>query len=183
MMKRLSGLDSSIAITQHFFYSRDLTMPKDAQSIFNDFVRSLLGRHVSYVSLFLNSLRVCVDRKLGERTGFFLWFEPVWHLGSPNGILVGSRQAETDERDAHAALDLLVQEILGRQVERIAVEALTSDIDVRFSGGYWVRTFVSDPTGDESWYFRDCQSDMVVTGSPKGLRLADRSEPLHEGAQ
>jgi hypothetical protein len=162
----------------------NLTMPKDAQSVFNDFVRSLLGRPISYVSLFANSIRVCVDRELGEKTGFFLWFEPVWHLGSPEGILLGSRQAQTDEREAHAALNLsLQQKILGRQVERISVEALTTDIDIRFSGGCWVRTFVSDPTVDESWYFRDCQSDIVVTGSPKGVRLAERSARLHEGAQ
>jgi hypothetical protein len=164
----------SFANTQRFFYPRHLTMPKDEQSVFNDFVRSILGRRISYVSLFSNSMRICVDRKLEEKTGFFLWFEPVWHLGKPNGILVGSRQAQTDERDAHATLNLSLQEILGRQVESIAVEALTTDIDVRLSGGYWVRTFVSDPTDDESWYVRDCQSDMVVTGSPKGLRLAER---------
>ena len=156
-------------------------MPKDAQSVFNDFVRSLLGRRVSYVSLFSNSLRICVRRKLEEKIGFFLWFEPVWHVGSPDGILVGSRQAQTGEPNAHAALNLLLQKILGRQVERIVVEALTTDIDVRFSWGYWVRTFVSDATDDESCYVRDCQSDMVVTGSPKGLRLAERSASLHEG--
>lgn len=157
-------------------------MPKDAQSTFKDFVQSLLGRRVSYVSLFLNSLRVCVDRQLGEKAGFFLWFEPVWHLGSPHGILVGSRQAQSEERDAHAALNLLVEEILGKQIESVCVEAITNDIDVRFSGGYWVRTLVSDPTDDETWYFRDCQSDLVVTGSPNGLRVEERPAASHEHA-
>jgi hypothetical protein len=158
-------------------------MPKDAQSVFDDFVRLLLGRPVSYVSLFGNSIRICVGRKLEEKIGFFLWFEPVWHLGSSNGILVGSRQAQTDERDAHAALNLSVQEILGRDIEHIAVDRLTTDIDVRFSGGYWIRTFVSDPTDDESWYIRDCQSDLIVTGSPKGLGLEERSAASHDDAQ
>ena len=94
----------------------------------------------------------------------------------------GPRQAQTDEREAHAALNLSLQEILSRQLERITIEALTTDIDVRFSGGYWVRTFVSNPRDVEGWYIRDCQSDMVVTGSPGGLRLAERSAPLHDGA-
>jgi hypothetical protein len=68
------------------------------------------------------------------------------------------------------ALNLLVKQLLGRQVEQVSVDALTNDIAVRFSGGYWVRTFVSDPT-DDSWYFRDRQSREVITGSAKGLRL------------
>jgi hypothetical protein len=158
-------------------------MPKDAQTIFRQFVESLLGRRVSYVSLFLNSLRLCVDRNLGEPVGFFLWFDPVWHLGSPKGVSTGSRQAQTDDKKSHAALNALVQEILGRQIERISVEALTNDIDVRLSEGYWIRTFVSDPIDDESWYVRDCQSNVVVSASPKGLRIRERPAHLHEGAQ
>ena len=150
-------------------------MPEDAQSVFDDFVRRLIGHKVSYASLFPNSLRICIDRQLEENTGLFLWFEPVWHLGSLNGVLVGSRQAQVEERDAHAALNLLVQELIGRQIEHVCVEALTNDIDVRFSGGYWVRTFVSDPEADENWYFRDCQSNVVVTGSSRALRLTDRA--------
>jgi hypothetical protein len=150
-------------------------MPEDPQSAFDDFVRRLIGHKVSYASLFLNSLRICVDRQLEESTGFFLWFEPVWHLGSLEGILVGSRQAQVEEPDAHAALNLLVQALVGREIESICVEALTNDIAVRFSGGYWVRTFVSDPEADENWYVRDCQSNVVVTGSSRALRLTDRA--------
>jgi hypothetical protein len=149
-------------------------MAEDAQNTLNDFVKSLLGHRVSYASLFLNSLRICIDRKLQERTGFFLWLEPVWHLGGSNGILVGSRQAQTEDLSAHAALGLLVESILGRQINSIAVDALTHDIDVRLSEGYWVRTFVSDPTAQENWYLRDCESGLVVTAYPSGLRLENR---------
>jgi hypothetical protein len=150
-------------------------MSEDPQSAFDDFIRRLIGRKVSYASLVLNSLRVCVDRQLKESNGFFLWFEPVWHLGSLDGILVGSRQAQVEERDAHAALNLRVQALVGRKIESVCVEALTNDIAVRFSDGYWVRTFVSDPEADENWYVRDCQSNVVVTGSSKALRLTDRA--------
>lgn len=45
-------------------------MRKNARSTFNTFVQSLLGRPVSYVSLFANSLRMCVDRQLKEKAGF-----------------------------------------------------------------------------------------------------------------
>jgi hypothetical protein len=141
-----------------------------------EFAQSLKGRNVSYASLFLNSLRVCVDRQLTEKKGFFLWFEPAWHLGNPEGVLVGSRQAQTEERDAHAALNVLVERLVGRQIERVSVEDLTNDIDVRFSGGYWVRTFVSDPLAEEDWYVRDCESSVVVTASAKGLRVDTREE-------
>src|ERR1700691_1655272 len=104
--------------------------PKDAQTVFKDFVQWIAGRKVREASLFLNSLRVCVECEFGERTSLFLWFDPVWHLGSPKGILVGSRQAQVEERDAHAALNLLVQELLGREVEHVSVDALTAEIDV-----------------------------------------------------
>ena len=146
-------------------------MLEGAQPVFDDLVRRLIGHKVSYASLFLNSLRICVDRQLGEKAGLFLWFEPVWHLGCSTGVLVGSRQAQVEETDAHATLNLLVQKLVGRQVEHVVVETLTNDIEVRLSDGYWVKTFVSDPTETESWYPRDCQSDLVVTGSPKGLSL------------
>ena len=178
-----------IANIQQFFYPRDLPMPKDAQSTFEDFVRSLRGRRISYASLFQNSLRVCVDRRLNEKTGFFLCFEPVWHLGSLRGILVGSRQAQSEERDARAALNLLVEEILDKQIESIRIEPISNDVDVQLSGGYRIRTFVSDPTDDQTWYFRDCQTNLVVSGSPKGLRLEERSaanpndSPLTGGAE
>jgi hypothetical protein len=151
-------------------------MPKDVQPVLADFVRRLVGHRVSHSSLLLNSLRVCVDRQLQENSGFFLWFEPVWHLGDPNGVLVGSRQAQVEERDAHAALNSLVEKIVGQPIEGVSIEPLTNDIDVRFSGGYWIRTFVSDPTADENWYIRDCGSNEVVTGSAKGLRLTDRAD-------
>lgn len=99
-------------------------MPEDAQSAFDDFVRRLIGHKVSYASLFLNSLRICVDRQLEESTGFFLWFEPVWHLGSLDGILVGSRQAQVEERDAQAALNLLVQVLVAQKLRASALSLL-----------------------------------------------------------
>ena len=73
--------------------------------------------------------------------------------------------------DAHAALNSLVKGLVGRQIELVAVEPFTNDIDVRFSGGHWVRTIVSNPEANENWYFRNCQSNRVVTGSSNGLRV------------
>lgn len=156
------------------FTLSEFKMLQNAQSVFNDFVQRLLGREIQAASLFLNSLRLCVGCEFGEKAGLFLYFDPVWHLGGPKGVLVGSRQAQVEERDAHAALNLLVQELLGKKIERVTVDALTGDIDIRFSGGYWVRTFVSDPTDDENWYIWDKQKNLVVTGLPTGLQLEER---------
>ncbi len=158
-------------------------MPNDAQSVFNGFVQCLIGRNVEDADLFLNSLRITVDGDFGGDTGLFLWFDPVWHLGSPQGVLVGSRQAQVEERDAHSALNLVVQQLHRRQVERVSVEALTNDIEVRFSGGYWVKTFVSDPTADMNWYFRDRQTHEVITGSAAGLRLDQEAPASDEASQ
>jgi hypothetical protein len=147
--------------------------PHEALPVFNDFVQWLTGRKVEAAGLFLNSLRLCVEGQFGENTGMFLWFDPVWHLGGPNGVLVGSRQAQDEDRDVRGALNSLVQQLLGREVESVSVDALTTDIDIRFSNGYWVRTFVSDPTDDMNWYFRDRQRKLTVTGSAAGLRLSN----------
>ncbi len=72
---------------------------------------------------------------------------------------------------AAAGNDLLVQELLHKQIERISVENLSCDIDVHLSSGYWVKTFAADPAGDESWCFRDRRAGLATTGSPKGLQL------------
>ena len=64
-----------------------------------------------------------------------------------------------------------MHDLLHKQIERISVENLSGDIDVRFSGGYWVKTFASDPNDDESWYIRDRRAGLIIRGSPKGLRL------------
>ena len=112
----------------------------------------------------------------------FLWFDPVWHLGSYRGVLVGSRQAQAEESDAQGAMNQLVQELVGKRIERVAVEALTNDIDVRFSGGYWVRTFVSDPESDYNWYFRDRRIDLSVYGSAKGLRFRNSAPASQDKA-
>lgn len=157
-------------------------MTKDARSVWEDFVCFLTGRKVSYASLFLNSLRICIDRQLKEPTGFFLWFEPVWQVGAPEGILAGSRQAQTEDRDAHAAINRIVEELVGREIERISLDDISCEIGVRLAGGYWVRTFVSDPTADEDWYVRDCASNVVISGSAKGLRVSDRGPHSEETA-
>jgi hypothetical protein len=147
--------------------------PYEAQPVFNEFIRWLKGRKVEAADLFLNSLRLCIEGQFGEDTGLFVWFDPVWHLGGPKGVLVGSRQAQAEDRDVRGALNSLVQQLLGREVERVSIDALTSDIDIRFSNGFWVRTFVSDPTAEMNWYFRDRQRKLTVTGSAAGLRLSN----------
>jgi hypothetical protein len=157
-------------------------MPQNAQSVLNDFVGWLVGRKVREASLFLNSLRVCVECEFGEKAGLFIYFDPVWHIGSPRGVLVGSRQAQTEERDAHAALNLLVQELLGKRVESVTVDSITGDIDVRLSSGFWVRTFVADPTDEESWYIRDKKEELTVAGSANGLQLRSHVERRPDGS-
>ena len=54
----------------------------------DDMVRWLIGREVEAAGLFLNSLRLSIDGYFGANTGMFLWFDPVWHLGSYRGVLV-----------------------------------------------------------------------------------------------
>lgn len=139
----------------------------------------MTGRKVDAAGLFLNSLRLSIGGGFGEKAGMFVWLDPVWHLGSARGILVGSRQAQVEHPDTHAALNDTVQELVGQTLKSVSIENLTNDIDITFSGGYWVKTFVSDPADDSNWYFRYRERNISVIGSANGLRI-DRSTPLSE---
>jgi hypothetical protein len=120
---------------------------------FDNLRNSLVGHAIKYTRLVTNSLILYIDCEPGDKSGFTIWLSPTWHVIGPTGVLVGSRQVQTDEDDngveafergAESLLTLRNKEILS-----LEIESLTYDLHLRLEDDFWVKTFVSDPDDEE----------------------------------
>ena len=68
---------------------------------------------------------------------------------------------------AAGALDVLNH----RLITDLAMEDVTGDLFLSLDGGYLLRTFVSDPEGDELWHIRDNVSRSRLCRSPRALTV------------
>ena len=66
----------------------------------------------------------------------------------------------------HGQLNDLAAQLNGRAIEHAELDAVSHDIELRFSGGYALKTFVSDPADEEIWYIRDKGKKLVAGASP-----------------
>lgn len=156
-------------------------MAGTAESVLHDIFRRVAGRKVLSTTLAANSLIVDVEMPTDE-TELWFWFEPTWHIGCEAGVLVGSRQAQVEDKPQHDEVGQIAAQLVGRAIDRIALDALTRDITMRFSGGYWLRTFVSDPNDEEIWYVRDKARSIAVGASPREFFIR-HVEPLSRPAE
>ena len=144
----------------------------------------LIGRSVSYRRLACDSLLIYVECQPGDEKGLTIWFEPIWHLRGPRGVLVGSMQAaEASKTEGGldvvcARMDLLCE----KSIEEVGVHPLTHDLSVTSAGGYSVNTFVADPTVDESWHIRDNATRVRLKGCPTGLSIVALNTNIAEWA-
>lgn len=143
-------------------------MPENANAIVSQYPEMIKGKRVSSARLALNSFVIDVEWEARHAKELWLWFEPTWHIGCPTGIVLGSRQAQVEDKDSRAQLDKVAAQLDGRCIEAADLDAITHDIQLRFSGGYWLRTFVSDPADEEIWYIRDNGKGVIVGASPAG---------------
>jgi len=148
-------------------------MGENAERLFQEHRERLIGRPVTFTRLAANSLLVYIDGEPGSGTGLTFWFEPTWHLLGPAGVLLGSRQAQTEDAENHSRLSDLPLKLFQKKVEEVSVSPITHDIHVLFEGAYAIATFVSDPTDVESWHIRDNQTKQRVVGCAKGLRVTE----------
>jgi hypothetical protein len=135
----------------------------------------LEGRVVEYTRLAANSLLIYVECEPGDKKGITIWFEPTWHLCGVGGVLFGSRQAQMDdEPEDEEAFHLLAEPLRvleGMKIESVVVEPRTFDLHIFFEGDYWVKTFVADPTDEESWHIQENAIGQRLKGFPKGLAV------------
>jgi hypothetical protein len=151
----------------------------DAEQLFADVRQALLGRPITFTRLAANSLILYVDCQPDEKRGFAIWLEPTWHLSSPQGVLVGSRQAQGkgEQGASKAELDDLgapLKVLTGLPITGIDLDPRTNDLTLAVDRMYLVRTFVADPSDAHSWHIRDKAKLLSVYGSPGGLEV-------HEG--
>lgn len=120
--------------------------------------------------------------ELGQKKELYFWFEPTWHVGCATGVVLGSRQAQVEDKDAHAQLDVLAAQLNGHTIESADLDSITHDIQLRFSGGYWLRTFAADPADEESWYIRDNGKQLGRGSEPEEL-LRQRRRAIRSARQ
>jgi hypothetical protein len=142
-------------------------MTESAEKVVRQYLVDILGKRVSSAWLALNSFIIDVEWNLGEKKELYFWIEPTWHIGCATGVVLGSRQAQVEDKDAHAQLDEVAAQLNGREIESADLDSITHDIQLRFGGGYWLRTFASDPADEESWYIRDNCKKLVAGANPR----------------
>ncbi len=150
----------------------------EPQSYFEHLRNGLEGHTISMTRLAANSLLIYVECEPGDKTGVTIWFEPTWHFAGPEGVLVGSRQAQMDDNPGDDEAFFRVAEPLrlleAKLIQSVIVEPITNDLHVRVDSGYWIKTFASDPNDDESWHIRENSNADVLKGFPKGLAIESR---------
>ena len=141
----------------------------------------MLGREIVHKRLFLSTLQLYLEPEPGAELGLEVWCEPDWQLVGPDGVIAASDTIEFDpEAEDPDALQQMVSKatdvLRGCLVEEVAVDARTFELEIRFSGGLAVRTFVSDPADPEPWILRDPLADIWLSGTPAGLLLETAAE-------
>lgn len=135
--------------------------------------QDLLSRTVTDTRLAANSLILYIDCKPGDTSGFTIWFSPTWHVKGKTGVLVGSRQVQTDEDDNEMeAFERGAKALLAlhnRKILKVKIEPLTYDLHLKLDEDFWVKTFVSDPEDEESWHIHDLTNKKKIIGSPHGI--------------
>jgi hypothetical protein len=141
-------------------------------TLFEELQGRILRGEVTYRRLACDSLLLYLDCEPGDASGLTIWFDPIWHLRGPNGVLLGSMQvaAACDSEEAMSAVaDGPLEPLIGRSIDGIAIDPLTFDLTISLAGGYSVCTFAADATVDESWHVRDNATRTRLKGSPGGL--------------
>ena len=151
------------------------------QAIFIALRERMLGREVVHKRLFLRTLQLYLEPEPGTELGLEIWCEPDWQVVGRNGVIAGSGAIDFDpEAEDPDALQRMVSEatdvLQGCLVEGVAIDALTFELEVRLSGGYAVRTFVSDPAEPDLWLLRDPSAGLWLSGMAAGLLLETDAE-------
>ena len=132
--------------------------------------QELLGHRITFTRLAANSLILYVDCQPGDTLGYTIWLEPTWHVKIMSGVLVGSRQAQTEDDAEHESLGERLTALCGQSIVSLAYQPLTYDLELQV-GDYSARTFVADPDDAETWHIHDVVRQSRVVGNPRGLEI------------
>jgi hypothetical protein len=143
-----------------------------SETMFEEFRQQLRGQPVTERQLAGNSLSVWIGTAPDQSVGFTVWFEPSWHILGAEGVIAGSRQAQDeDEPSGWQAVGKIIDLLVGQLVEDVRRDAVTGDLELVLSGGFRVRSFVTDPRDDFLWRIRDLASNRGLSGSPGSISV------------
>jgi hypothetical protein len=98
--------------------------------------------------------------------------EPSWNIVDPDPVLAGSMQAQDEEQASGSkAVTGTIDQLVGRNVERLAVEPVTGDLAIGLNGGVRVRTFASDPRETFHRRITDHAMKESLVGSPQRMQV------------
>ena len=144
------------------------------EEVFEELRSHLRGQKVTDRQLAGNSLSVWIATRRDEPAGYTIWFEPSWHVVGTSGVLAGSRQAQDEEESTGwQAVSDIIDALLGQIVEDLGRDPVTGDLELALSGGYRIRTFVTDPRDGFLWRLRDLATGRRVNGSPAGITVQE----------
>ncbi|NHN34654.1 hypothetical protein [Paenibacillus agricola] len=143
-------------------------------------IKRLEEKQVSFVRLAGNSLIIYLECLPGETDiGASIWLEPTWHFRSLNKVITGSRQAQTDDKEEHEVLSQKLGNMVMKRVKCINIENGSNDLTLELDDGFSVKTFVSDPTDEESWHVLDHEQKVKIIGNPEKIILENVEDSLN----
>jgi len=145
-------------------------MSEEIQEIIN----SILNQAVQFVRLAGNSLIIYCDCKPGDlKQGYSIWLEPTWHFRNSVEVITGSRAAQTEDESEHENISGYFEQLYWKPIKRITIEPITNDLQIEMDEGIIIRTFVSDPSDEESWHIRDLNKGKRVIGNPRTIHTIE----------
>ncbi|MCU6713051.1 hypothetical protein M6D81_30565 [Paenibacillus sp. J5C_2022] len=137
-----------------------------------EIINSLLNRTVQFVRLAGNSLIIYIDCEPGViGQGYSIWMEPTWHLRNNVEVITGSRAAQTEDEAEHKIISGFFKQIHMKSIKKITIEPITNDLQIELEEGIILKTFVSDPSDEESWHIKDLYKRKRIIGSPRTLQV------------
>ncbi|WP_091073089.1 hypothetical protein [Paenibacillus sp. NFR01] len=134
-------------------------------------LQSILNRPVQFVRLAGNSLILYLDCEPGDlKEGYSIWLEPTWHFRNNIEVITGSRAAQTEDEQEHFKISELFKQLFSKPIKRLTIEPITNDLQIEIDEEINIRTFVSDPSDEESWQIRDYIKGIRIIGNPRTIQ-------------
>ena len=144
----------------------------DTTALLQELFESMVGRTITWRRLVADSLLLYLECEPGElRHGYILWLEPTWHVSCPDGVIVGSDQAQVDSKEELCRVGRPLDQLIGQTVDAAEIDDRSNDLCLKTLGGYFAKTFVSDPTHEEIWSIADNARSVRLCASPSGLEV------------
>ncbi|MFB5189059.1 hypothetical protein KKP3000_001499 [Alicyclobacillus fastidiosus] len=136
-------------------------------------IQRVIGQRVTFRRLAGNTLILYLNCNPDDNHGYSVWIEPTWHYANTTEVLVGSRQAQVDDKQELDEIAELMNGLDAAVIKSISIDSISHDIHISFEQGYSIKSFVADPMDDFIWYISDRASKLQLLASPRGVEIVD----------